>query len=112
MPVVANSHLNILVISLYLKHFLGNISGLEIRGCWEPRAPLDAPADPNICREPKYVLFDIHNTFMKLMKMQLGSLEKILILSPVFEGELFIRTIFTTLIDIFCELMLISKVIF
>ena len=59
--------------------------GLEIRGCREPRAPLHAPAAPsNICREPENVLFDIQNTFMKLMKMQLGSLEKVLILSPDF----------------------------
>ena len=65
-----------------LVHVVG-YAGLEIRGCREPRAPLNAPAAPsNFCREPKYVLFDIQNTFMKLMKMQLGSLEKILILSP------------------------------
>ena len=37
---------------------------------------LNTPAAPsNFCREPKDVLFDIHNTFMKLMKMQLGSLK-------------------------------------
>ena len=59
------------------------MTGLEIRGCREPRAPLNVPAAPsNICREPKYVLFDIQNNSMKLMKMQLGSLEKILISSP------------------------------
>ena len=60
-----------------------SLPGLEIRGCREPRAPLNAPAAPsNVCREPKYVLFDIQNTFMKLMKMQLGSLEKNLNFEP------------------------------
>ena len=43
--------------------------GLEIRRCREPRALLNAPAAPaNFCREPENVLFDIQNTFMKLMK--------------------------------------------
>ena len=51
-------------------------SGLEIRLCKEPRAPLNSPAAPNFCRESKGVLFDIHNTFMKLMKMQFGYLDK------------------------------------
>ena len=42
-------------------------SGLQISQ--EPRAPLNAPAAPStFCREPKYVLFDIQNTFMKLME--------------------------------------------
>ena len=50
--------------------------------------PLNDPTAPsNFCREPKYVLFDIHNIFKKLMKMQLGSLEKILISSPGATGE-------------------------
>ena len=58
-------------------------TGLEIRGCQEPRASLNAPAAPsNFCCEPKYLLFDIPIIFMKLMKMQLGSLEKILISNP------------------------------
>ena len=48
--------------------WVNNISGLEIKGCQEPRAPLNAPASPsNFCREPKYVLYDIQKTFMKLM---------------------------------------------
>ena len=52
-------------------------SGLEIRGCPEPMAPLSSPAAPsNFCREPKDVLVSIHNTFLWLLKMQLGSLEK------------------------------------
>ena len=33
--------------------------------------------------ELKDVLFDIHNTFMKFMKMQYGSPQKILISSPI-----------------------------
>ena len=38
-------------------------SGLEIRGCQEPRAPLNSPAAPsNFCREPKDVLFSIQNS--------------------------------------------------
>ena len=54
--------------------------GLEIRECSEPRAPLNAPAAPsNFWREAKYLLLDIQDTSMKLMKMQFGSLEKILI---------------------------------
>ena len=37
---------------------------------------LNSPAAPsNFCRESRDVLFDIHNIFMKLMKIQLGSLE-------------------------------------
>ena len=57
--------------------------GLEIRGCWEPRATLNAPAAPsNICREPKNGLFDIQNSFMKFIKVQLGSLEKNLNFEP------------------------------
>ena len=42
-------------------------------------------APSNFCRKPKDVLFATHNTFMKLMKMQLGSLEKIVISSPVMQ---------------------------
>ena len=56
------------------EHFQGS----KLGGARTPAAP------SNFCREPKYVLFDIHNIFMKLMKMQLGSLEKILISSPDF----------------------------
>ena len=58
-------------------------TGLEISGCQEPRAPLNSPVAPsNFCREPENVLFDIQNTFLKLMKMQLGSLEKNLNFEP------------------------------
>ena len=53
-------------------------AGLEMRGCREPRAPLNSPAAPsNFCREPKDVLVSIHNTFQRRLKMQLGSLEKL-----------------------------------
>ena len=59
------------------------MSGLEIRGCREPRAPLNSPAAPSyFCREPKNVLVYIDNTCKWPLKMQLGSLEKILISSP------------------------------
>ena len=35
-------------------------TGLEIRGCREPRAPLNVPVAPsNFCGEPKYILLDI-----------------------------------------------------
>ena len=62
-------------------------SGFEIRGCQEPRAPLNSPAAPsNFCREPKDVLFSIQNTYRYLSEMQLGSLEKILISSPTGKG--------------------------
>ena len=48
-------------------------AGLEIRGCWEPRAPLNTPAAPsNFCREPNDVLFAIHNTFMKAYENAIG----------------------------------------
>ena len=51
--------------------------------CRELRAPLNASVAPsNFRREPKYVLFDLQTTFMKLMKMQLGSMEEIVISSP------------------------------
>ena len=54
------------------------MAGLEIRGCREPRAPLNSPAAPsNFCREPKHVLVFIHSTCKWLLKMQLGSLKKI-----------------------------------
>ena len=48
--------------------------GLEIRGCQEPRAPLNHPAAPsNFCREPKeFTGFYTQH----LLKMQMGSLEK------------------------------------
>ena len=40
------------------KILLPGTPGLEIRGCRQPRAPLNAPAaSSNFCREPKYVLF-------------------------------------------------------
>ena len=61
------------------------IPGLEIRGSREPRAPLKSPLVPsNFCREPKGVLFSLHNTFRyKLLKMKFtGSLENNLISSP------------------------------
>ena len=52
-------------------------TGVEISWSQEPKALLNSPAAPsNFCRGPKDILFDIHNTFMKLMKMQLESLEK------------------------------------
>ena len=44
---------------------------------------LQAAAPLNICREPKDYLFDIHNTFMKLMKMQL---DKIFISTPAIQS--------------------------
>ena len=60
------------------------LSGLEIRGSRELRAPLNASAAPSdFCREPQNVLFDIENTFLKLMKMQLVSLEKNLDFEPL-----------------------------
>ena len=53
---------------------IGMLSGLEIRGCREPRAPSNSPGTPfNFCREPKNVLVYIHNSYF--IKMQLGSLE-------------------------------------
>ena len=40
------------------------IPWLEIRGSREPGAPLKSPsASSKFCREPKDVLFSIHNTF-------------------------------------------------
>ena len=58
-------------------------SGLDIRGCQDPRAPLNSPAAPsNFCREPKGVLYSKQNTFRYLLKMQLGSQEKSFIWSP------------------------------
>ena len=43
------------------------IQGSKLGGA---RAPLNSPAAPsNFCRESKDVLFDIQNTFIKLMKM-------------------------------------------
>ena len=42
-------------------------TGLEIRGCREPRAPLNSPAAPsNFCWEPKNVLVSIHKISRKL----------------------------------------------
>ena len=39
------------------------LTGLEIRGCLEPRAPLNSLAAPsNLFREPKDVLVSIHPT--------------------------------------------------
>ena len=56
--------------------------GIEISSSREHRGTLNFPAAPsNFCSEHKYVLFDIHNTFIKLMNMQLGSLKEILILA-------------------------------
>ena len=56
-----------LEISIHKKtHVYQNLGGpgLEIRGCQEPRAPLNSPTAPsNICREPKNLLVSIHNTF-------------------------------------------------
>ena len=58
-------------------------AGFKIRGSWELRAPLNSPTGPsNFCREPKNVLVSVHNTCKWLFKMQLSSLEKILISSP------------------------------
>ena len=51
-----------------------NNPGLEIRG-W-------LAAVSNLSREPKDVLVSIHNTFRKILNMQLGSPEKSLISSP------------------------------
>ena len=49
--------------------------GLETSCSQRPRVPLNSPLAPlNFCRVPKDVLFDIHNTLMKLIKMQCGSL--------------------------------------
>ena len=49
--------------------------GLKLAGAW--RFPSNSPTAPsNFSREPKDVLFDIRNTFMKLKPMQMGSLEK------------------------------------
>ena len=62
-----------MIIQSLIKRFMAAYkinekSGLEIRGCREPRAPLKSPATPSkFCREPKYVLFDIQKTSMKLM---------------------------------------------
>ena len=48
----------------YHKHVF--IYLLRNKGCREPRAPLNCPGAPsNICREPKYVLVSIHNTFRR-----------------------------------------------
>ena len=61
------------------------MSGLEIRGCRERRAPLNASAAPsNICREPKYVLFDIQNTlkFYEAFDDAIGLPEKNLNFEP------------------------------
>ena len=61
-----------------------DLIGLEIRGCKEPRAPLNSPVAPsNFCREPKDELVSLHNTFRLPLKMQLGSLKKIIISSPL-----------------------------
>ena len=66
-----------------MSFFHGLKSGLKIKGCWEPRAPFNSPVVPLIfCREPKDVLVSLHNTFSKLSKIQFGSLEKKVILSP------------------------------
>ena len=66
--------------------------GSKLGGCQDPRALLNSPSAPsNFCREPKDVLFAIHSTFMKLMKMQLGSLDFFLISSPVFSLRLIMR---------------------
>ena len=41
-----------------------------IRGCREPRAPLNSPAAPsNFCREPKNVMVSIHNSCKWLLNM-------------------------------------------
>ena len=48
--------------SVFLSYKL-TCTGLVIRGCQEPRAPLNSPAAPsNFCREPKVVLVSVHNT--------------------------------------------------
>ena len=42
---------------------IGTGTGLEIKGCREPRAPFNSPAAPsNFWEEPKDVLVSIHNT--------------------------------------------------
>ena len=53
------------------------LTGLGIKGCWEPRAPFNCPAAPsNFARESKDVLVSVFNTFKKLLNMQLVSLKK------------------------------------
>ena len=59
-----------------------SFSGLNIILSQESRAPLNS-----FSAYKTDVLFDIHNTFMKLMKMQLGSLKKVLISRPDFISE-------------------------
>ena len=57
--------------------------GSKLGGAGSP-APSNSPAAPsNFCREPKNVLVSIHNICKWLLKMQLGSLGKILLSSPV-----------------------------
>ena len=48
-------------------------SGLEIMGCREPMASLNAPVAPsNFCREPKYILLDIQKPFYEAFEDAIG----------------------------------------
>ena len=48
-------------------------TGLVNTWSQEPKEPSDPPvASSNLCREPKDVPFDIHNTLIKGMQMQLA----------------------------------------
>ena len=55
------------------------LTGLGIKGCWEPNCPA---APSNFARKPKDVLVSVVNTLQKLLNMQLVSLKKNLISSP------------------------------
>ena len=57
----------VLVLLIFLTHTHDNeeiygYTGLEIRGCQEPKSPLNSPAGPsNFCRTPKDVLLELHS---------------------------------------------------
>ena len=59
----------------YWKILNEGFSGLEIRGCREPRAPLNSPAAPsNFCRELPQIFAGIPNMYWFLYTSPLGSI--------------------------------------
>ena len=54
-----------IVVYSFFSRNLRCFLGLEIRGCREPRAPLNSPVAPsNFCREPKDVLVSMYTTYL------------------------------------------------